>query len=161
MKTKSNIKNPANLERDLSTSILMLMANQFDRICPGCDSETSEQNMSAAQVTINAIVRKLTLALKAEGRDLNQRRWQAIVDDATRDATIDIGGVSVDIGTNASFRDAVATVTEVWAAIPGSNWAQAALERKDERHRRQLLAAGTPLHEVDRMVVMFRDNHGS
>jgi hypothetical protein len=144
------------LEKNLVAKIIIMLGTNFDRWKPGSDMKEAEELMSNAHLTAQGIASKLIKGIEANDGKLNPKSWRKLVETASRDAIIEVEDSLVPIGTNASFRECVTTVTEICVAPPGSQWALAVKAKEEERNRRRFEAMGMSPQDIERSISEFR-----
>src|SRR5205814_2237171 len=140
----------AGLEDKLADDILMMIAYNFDCWEFSCDLETTQTNVRAAKLAAQGIARKLVEALRQYPGDLTPKRWQQMIQGASRNAIIeDLDGTLVQVEQNPSFVRVVAECTGASIAPVGSRWALAIRARKEWRMRDHFLALGLLPKEIN------------
>jgi hypothetical protein len=127
-----------NIENHLSFAIALMLAGNFDRWRPHAEHTSCEALMDCAYLTADGIALKLTQALAQRGGEVIEQQWRSLVEDATRNAFIEVPyqGPLVKMGQMTGFVDAVFACTAHLVAPADSDWALAIAKRDAERWRR-------------------------
>lgn len=146
------------IKQGLAFDILHMMAGNFDRWDQETGTSSDDSLVKCAQVAAQGIAARMTQALAQNTGEMNSGRWQKIVEDATRDAVMEVtdGGPMVRLGKSRGFAEAVVECTAPRVAPIGSEWAIQLEAREERRLRDSVKKYGLPPHEIDRLVKEWR-----
>jgi hypothetical protein len=127
--------NLMNLQEQLAADILFMMAGNYDRWQPIVEPKDAKELVRCAALAAQGIAKKLTEAIAQTPGEMNQKRWQRLVEDATRNAFMEVTdrGPLVRLGQISSFVVAVVEATSARVAPAGSEWALAIEELAEKR----------------------------
>lgn len=152
---------PVDLEKKLSTAILMMIAGNLDRWQPQSDNNTVAAIVDSSHILAEGIARKITKEICDDFATLNKQRWEKVVKGATQNAFMEVtdGGPLVKVGKNRSFVAAVIECTAFLVAAPGSIWANEIAARAERGQRNELKRIGLPPHQIEEAMQRWRAHH--
>jgi hypothetical protein len=142
------------LEKELHSRILNMMAGNFDRWQPDANPESVSATVKSASLAAVGIAHKLSKAIAKASSTLTPRVWRKMVTDATLNSFIEIGDseAMIKLGENPSFVRVVEECTASVVAPPGSKWARKLAKRQEQRLGKSLAGLKLPPHVVDEVV---------
>ena len=139
---------------ELKTSILMMLAGNYDRWQVQLDPEGSETLAKSTALVAEGIAARLSQSINENPGPLDEGRWRSFVKSAASKAFIELpdDGPLVGIGQNPSFIQAVVSCTGKLVAPQCSPWWQSLMAKQEQGLRNHLQEFQIPRTEIDEII---------